>query len=138
MKKIALLFVAFALVGCASATSKKETTSACKVKGHDCWQIAQLLSKTNEIQLEGTEEQGENIWKHPVRYENSDLSAMDITVTQHIMYRDGGSTVDILDDQVAFFTNRRLGRNPQLGYVTVTFKETGEKFVFNEKGKLVK
>lgn len=138
MKKLTLLFVAVALVGCATATSKKETSSVCKVKGHDCWQVAQLLDKTQEIVLDTKQPQGENSWQNNVKYNNPDLAAKDITVTQYIMYRDGGSTVYVLDEQVAFFTNRRLGPNPQYGYVTVTFKETGEKFVFNKEGKLVK
>lgn len=138
MKKIFLLFVAVALVGCASTTSKKQTSSACKVKGHDCWQVAQLLDKTQEITLDTKTQQGEGTWKNNVKYENPDLAAKGITVTQYVVYRDGGSTVHILDEEVAIFTNRRLGKNPQRGYVTVTFKETGEKFLFNEKGKPVK
>ena len=138
MKKLTLLFVAVALVGCATSTSKKETASACKVKGHDCWQIAQLVRNTNEVQLNKKEEQGENTQRNLVKYENPELAAKGLNVTHHVMYRDGGSTVTVIDEEVAFFVNRRLGPNPQYGYVTVTFKETGEKFVFNEKGKLVK
>lgn len=138
MKKLTLIFVGVVLVGCASTTSKQETASACQVKGHDCWQIAQLLDKTQEITLDTKTQQGENTWQNNVKYENPDLAAKGLTVTHHVMYRDGGSTLYVLDDQVAFFTNRRLGPNPQLGYTTVTFKDNGQKFVFDTKGKAVK
>jgi hypothetical protein len=138
MKKLTLIFVAAALVGCASTTAKQEPASTCQVKGHDCWQVAQLLDKTQQTVLDTKQPQGEGTWQNNVKYENPDLAAKGITVTQYIVYRDGGSTVYILDEEVAFFTNRRLGKNPQQGYVTVTFKESGEKFLFNEKGKLIK
>ena len=137
MKKITLFVFAGILLTACSSTQQK-TTENCTIQGRDCWEIAQLLSKTEEIALDTVENQGENVWTHPVKYENPDLEAMNLQVTHHMMYRDGGSTIDVLNDKVSFFTNRRLGPNPQRGYVTVTFKESGKKFLFDEKGKLVK
>ena len=138
MKKITLLTLVSALLVACSSTQTKTAKSSCAIQGKDCWEIAQLLNQTKEIALDTVENQGEDVWTHPVKYENASLAALNLEVTHHMMYRDGGSTVDILNDKVSFFTNRRLGKNPQRGYVTVTFKETGKKFVFDEKGKLVK
>lgn len=138
MKKITLFVLAGVLLAACSSAQQKTAENNCTIQGKDCWEIAQLLSQTKEVALDTVENQGEDVWAHPVKYENPSLAAMNLEVTHHMMYRDGGSTVDILNDKVSFFTNRRLGKNPKLGYVTVTFKETGKKFVFDEKGKLVK
>ena len=126
------------MIGCASTGTKTATTPACSVSGYDCWQVAQLLDKTQEITLSTKAPQGEDSWQNNIKYENPELAAKGLTVTHHIMYRDGGSTLYVLNDQVAFFTNRRLGPNKELGYTTVTFKDNGQKFVFDTKGKQVR
>lgn len=137
MKKITLFILAGILVSACASAQHQTAGNDCTIQGKTCLEIAQLLSKTEEIALDTVENQGEDV-SHPVKYNNPDLAAMNLEVTHHMMYRDGGSTIDVLNDNISFFTNRRLGPNPQRGYLTVTFKESGKKFIFDEKGKLVK
>ena len=136
MKKIALLIIASGLLAACSTGQQKNTNNNCRIEGNDCWKIVQLLEKTKEVSLNTTVEKGENVWENPVKYENPDLASLGLEVSQCTTYRDGGSTVYILNDNVAIFTNRRLGKNPQYGYTTVTFKENTSKFVFDQKGNL--
>jgi len=138
MKKLFLLLTVAALAGCASTAAKNQAPGICTINGNDCWQVAQLLNKTKEIKLETKQPKGEGAWENNVKYENPDLAARGLTVTQHTRYRDGGSTIYVINDQAAFFTNRRIGANKELGYTTVTFKDTDQKFVFDTKGKRVR
>ena len=131
MKKLALLVVGLGFLA-ACASTPKNNGSACKIEGNDCWKVVQLVGKTKEVRLENND----NIWQNEVKYENPDLEKMGLTVTQHIMYRDGGTTNTIINDKVAIRTNRRLGENPEYGYTTITFKEGGKKFVFDPQGNL--
>jgi len=59
-------------------------------------------------------------------------------VTFFTMYRDGGSTQYVLDDEVAIHTNNSLAADiSQRGTKTVKFKN-GPTFVYNPDGTLKK
>ncbi len=132
MKKITLFVVGIGFLAACASTQPRDKGNVCQIEGKDCWKVVQLVGKTKEIPLENND----NIWQNAVKYENPDLEKMGLTVTQHIMYRDGGTTNTIINDNVAIRTNRRLGENPEYGYTTIIFKESGKKFVFDPQGKL--
>jgi hypothetical protein len=133
MKKIALLVVGVGLLAACSATQKEDKGNVCKIEGKDCWKVAQLVNKTKEVY---SDTETDNIWQNNIKYENPDLEAMGLKVTFHTMYRDGGSTTTVINDNVAINVNRRLGPNPDYGNTTVKFKESGKQFVFDPQGKL--
>lgn len=111
------------------------TKSDCKINNHDCWEVVQKLGKTKEIRTENPDK--DNIWAPDIiTYENPDLKAWGITVNQHIMYRDGGSTSTILNENVAIRTNRSIGMQNTLAYglTTIQFKETGDQFIYDSMG----
>lgn len=133
MKKIALLVVGVGLLAACSATQKEDKANVCKIEGKDCWKVAQLVNKTKEVY---SDTETDNIWQNNIKYENPDLEAMGLKVTFHTMYRDGGSTTTVINDNVAINVNRRLGPNPDYGNTTIKFKESGKQFVFDPQGKL--
>ena len=116
------------------ATAPAENTD-CKISGHACWDVVQKLGETKEIRTENPDK--DNIWAPDIiTYENPALKAWGITVNQHIMYRDGGSTSTILNDNVSIRTNRSIGmqNTPAYGMTTIKFKETEDQFVYDSMG----
>ena len=117
---------------------KKEVAQDCKINGHDCWAVVQKLGKTKEIRTENPDK--DNIWAPDIiTYENKDLKDWGITVTQYIMFRDGGSTLYVLNENVSIRVNRSLGmkNTPAYGQTTIKFKETGKQFIYDFMGKLI-
>ena len=122
----------------ATSTPKEEVNKDCKINGHDCWIVVQKLSKTKEIRTENPDKN--NIWAPDiVTYENPDLKKWGITVTQYTMFRDGGSTIHVLNDNVSIRVNRSLGMQgtPAYGQTTVKFKDTGKQFIYDFTGKVI-
>ena len=121
-----------------TAAPKEEVNKDCKINGHDCWAVVQKLGKTKEIRTENPDK--DNIWAPDIiTYENPDLKEWGITVTQYTMFRDGGSTNHILNDNVSIHVNRSIGMQgtPAYGETTVKFKETGDKFIYDFTGKVI-
>jgi len=121
-----------------STTTSKEINQDCKINGHDCWAVVQKLGKTKEIRTENPDK--DNIWVPDlVTYENKELKDWGITVTQYIMFRDGGSTNHILNDNVSIRVNRSIGMQgtPAYGQTTIKFKETGKQFIYDSMGKFL-
>ena len=133
MKKLALLILGVGFLAACAGTQTKNAGNVCKIEGNDCWKVAQLVNKTKEVY---SDTETDNIWQNNIKYENPDLEAMGLKVTQHIMYRDGGTTNTIINNNVAITINRRLGPNPDYGYTTIKFKESGKQFIFDPQGKL--
>ena len=120
------------------AKKPSETPDTCKINGHNCWDVVQKLGKTKEIRTENPDKT--NIWAPDiVTYENPDLKAWGLTVTFYTMYRDGGSTDYVLNDNISIHTNRSLGMQgtPAYGQTTIKFKETGKQFIYDFTGKLI-
>ena len=110
-------------------------SSDCKINGHACWDVVQKLGETKEIRTENPDK--DNIWAPDIiTYENPSLKAWGITVNQHIMYRDGGSTSTILNENVSIRTNRSIGmqNTPAYGMTTIKFKDTEEQFIYDSMG----
>ena len=119
------------------AAAHKEVNQDCKINGHDCWAVVQKLGKTKEIRTENPDK--DNIWVPDIiTYENKELQDWGITVTSYVMFRDGGSTTYILNDNVSIRTNRSIGMQgtPAYGQTTIKFKETGKQFIYDSTGKL--
>jgi len=138
MKKLLTLTLSVVLLGGCSVFQKKaDDSTVCKIGTKDCREIAKLLPKTKDVPA-SPELASELWWNIPggVKYENEDLAKLGLTVTSYIMYRDGGSTVYVLNDEVAFSTNRRLGENPDYGVTTVRFKD-GKTFKFDAEGNWI-
>ena len=115
---------------------KKEVKQECKIKGHDCWAVVQKLGKTKEVRTENPDK--DNIWASDIiTYENNDLKKWGITVTSYTMFRDGGSTIYVLNENISIRTNRSLGMRgtPEYGMTTIKFKETGDYFIYNFMGE---
>ena len=120
------------------AAPKEEVNKDCKINGHDCWAVVQKLGKTKEIRTENPDK--DNIWAPDIiTYENPDLKEWGITVSSYVMFRDGGSTAYVLNDNVAIRTNRSIGMQgtPAYGQTTIKFKETGKQFIYDSTGELV-
>ncbi len=160
MKKVVMFLLGFLLVtGCAStqkanvedakaevkqvakqepSTASKEVNKDCKINGHDCWAVVQKLGNTKEIRTENPDK--DNIWVPDlVTYENKELQDWGITVTQYVMFRDGGSTNHILNENVSIYVNRSIGMQgtPAYGHTTIKFKETGKQFIYDFTGELI-
>ena len=121
-----------------ATTPKEEVDKDCKINGHDCWAVVQKLGKTKEIRTENPDK--DNIWVADiVTYENPDLKKWGITVTQYTMFRDGGSTIHVLNDNVSVRVNRSIGMQgtPAYGQTTIKFKETGKQFIYAFTGDLL-
>lgn len=117
---------------------KKEIDKDCKINGHACWDVVQKLAKTKEIRTENPDK--DNIWAPDIiTYENPDLKKWGITVTQYTMFRDGGSTIHVLNDNISIRINRSLGLKgtPSYGLTTIKFKETGKQFIYDFMGEFV-
>ena len=121
-----------------TAAPKEEVNKDCKINGHDCWTVVQKLGKTKEIRTENPDK--DNIWVADiVTYENPDLKDWGITVTYYTMFRDGGSTLYVLNDNISIRTNRSIGMQgtPAYGQTTIKFKETGKQFIYAFTGDLI-
>ncbi|MBO4707136.1 MAG: hypothetical protein J5594_01065 [Elusimicrobiaceae bacterium] len=120
------------------STASKEVNKDCKINGHDCWAVVQKLGKTKEIRTENPDK--DNIWVPDIiTYENNDLKKWGIAVSSYVMFRDGGSTAYVLNDNIAIRTNRSIGMQgtPAYGQTTIKFKETGKQFIYDSTGELV-
>jgi hypothetical protein len=140
MKKLFLFTLSVCvLAGCSLFQKQNAAADMCKINKKDCWEIAQLLPKTKDVPAHPETASEELWWNIPggTKYENADLAKVGLTVTHYIMYRDGGSTVYVLNDEVSFSTNRRLGENPDYGVTTVRFKD-GRTFKYDADGNLMK
>ena len=116
---------------------EKAEKQECKINGHDCWAVVQKLGQTKEIRTENPDKN--NIWAPDIiTYENKDLKDWGLKVTFYTMYRDGGSTLYVLNENIAMRTNRSIGMQgpPAYGQTTIKFKETGKQFVYDSTGKL--
>ena len=110
----------------------------CTVNGHDCWKVVKLLPQTKEVPGGGEQPAADDIWAQPkVTYENAALKKLGLTVTSYTMYRDGGSTAYVVNDEVVFRTNRSIGMPEKHGFVTVKFKG-GPTYTYNPQGVLQK
>ena len=121
-----------------ATTPKEKVDKDCKINGHDCWAVVQKLGKTKEIRTENPDK--DNIWVPDIiTYENKELKDWGITVSSYVMFRDGGSTAYVLNDNVAIRTNRSIGMQgtPAYGQTTIKFKETGKQFIYDSTGELV-
>lgn len=139
MKKLFALTASVCLLaGCALFQKQTDNTQVCKINKKDCWKVAKLLANTKEVPTNPETASEELWWNIPggKKYENADLAKMGLTVTHYIMYRDGGSTIYVLNDEVSFATNRRLGENPEYGITTVRFKD-GQTFKYDKDGNLM-
>lgn len=138
MKKLLFVLLVFALAGCATANHKKN--DVCKIKGQDCWQIVQMLDDTQEVPA-NDEVAKQDWWNIPggTKYLNAGLKDLGLTITQHIMFRDGGSTIDIIEGDEVPVSIRRyiiLG-TPDYDGALVQFKD-GPAFTYDKDGNLVK
>lgn len=121
-----------------ATTPKEEVDKDCKINGHDCWAVVKKLGKTKEIRTENPDKN--NIWLPDIiTYENKELKDWGITVSSYVMFRDGGSTAYVLNENVAIRTNRSIGMQgtPAYGQTTIKFKETGKQFIYDSTGELV-
>ena len=119
-------------------TAQANKSTDCQISGHTCWDVVQKLANTKEIRTDNPDKN--DIWVPDIiTYENPDLQAWGITVSQHIMYRDGGTTNTILNDNVSIRTNRSIGvqGTPAYGLTTIKFKETGDQFVYDSTGHCI-
>ncbi len=137
MKK--LVFACVSIILLAACSSKEQPLSQtqqdlppCTINGHGCWEVVQKLAQTQITYPDGPETTN---WKMK-NFENPALQAWGITVTQYVMFKDGGSTIHTLnDDAVSIRTNRKIGSpREEMGAVTLTFKD-GSQFKYNRSGK---
>ena len=116
---------------------EKANKQECEINGHDCWAVVQKLGTTKEIRTENPDKN--NLWAPDIiTYENKDLQNWGLKVTFYTMYRDGGSTLYVLNENIAIRTNRSIGMQgtPAYGQTTVKFKETSKQFIYDSTGKL--
>lgn len=109
-----------------------EQEQPCAIKGYDCREVIAKLTLTTEEPANEEIANGETpYWNVPggTKYVNPALDEMGMKITQYVMYRDGGTTQYVIDDNVGIHTNLRLGDNPDYGKVTVKFKD-GDTFTF--------
>ena len=130
MKK--LVFACVSIILLAACSSKEQPLSQtqqdlppCTINGHGCWEVVITYPDGPET----TNRKMKN-------FENPALQAWGITVTQYVMFKDGGSTIHTLnDDAVSIRTNRKIGSpREEMGAVTLTFKD-GSQFKYNRSGK---
>ena len=137
MKNLVLACVSIILL--AACSSKEQPLSQtqqdlppCTINGHGCWEVVQKLAQTQITYPDGPETTN----RKTKNVENPALQAWGITVTQYVMFKDGGSTIHTLnDDAVSIRTNRKIGSpREEMGAVTLTFKD-GSQFKYNRSGK---
>lgn len=137
MKK--LVFACVSIILLAACSSKEHPLSQtqqdlppCTINGHGCWEVVQKLAQTQITYPDGPETTNRKM----KNFENPALQAWGITVTQYVMFKDGGSTIHTLnDDAVSIRTNRKIGSpREEMGAVTLTFKD-GSQFKYNRSGK---
>ena len=137
MKK--LVFACVSIILLAACSSKEQPLSQtqqdlppCTINGHGCWEVVQKLAQTQITYPDGPETTN----RKTKNFENPALQAWGITVTQYVMFKDGGSTIHTLnDDAVSIRTNRKIGSpREEMGAVTLTFKD-GSQFKYNRSGK---
>lgn len=157
MKKLILLLLSLSFLFACSG--KEEPTrpavanspeAFCTINGHDCWEVVQLLKQTKIIQNEDPADHPQEPWPHYIyTYENPALQNWGITIDKYDMFKDGGSTIYILNGgSIAVRTNRKIGSpRAQMGAVTVRFKKDpqstnpefdGPAFQYTPQGNLVK
>ena len=114
-----------------------QTDAACSYKGHNCWEIVALLGNTKEIRTPKENPTPEDLWTPDIiTYENPALKELGMQVTFYTMYRDGGSTRYIIDDNMSVYTNNSIGADAsQRGTKTIKFKD-GRKFIYDPDGTL--
>ena len=134
MKKLVLACLSLFLLAACSPQVQQDFPP-CTINGHDCWEVVQLLKQTKVISTPAPDVPGEP-WPHYTKtYENSALQAWGITVTEYDMFKDGGSTIHVLNDMVSIRTNRKIGSpRAEMGAVTLKFKD-GSQFKYNRSGK---
>ena len=137
MKK--LVFACVSIILLAACSSKEQPLSQtqqdlppCTINGHGCWEVVQKLAQTQITYPDGPETTDRKM----KNFGNPALQAWGITVTQYVMFKDGGSTIHTLnDDAVSIRTNRKIGSpREEMGAVTLTFKD-GSQFKYNRSGK---
>lgn len=137
MKK--LVFACVSIILLAACSSKEQPLSQtqqdlppCTINGHGCWEVVQKLAQTQITYPDGPETTNRKM----KNFENPALQAWGITVTQYVMFKDGGSTIHTLnDDAVSIRTNRKIGSpREEMGAITLTFKD-GSQFKYNRSGK---
>lgn len=137
MKNLVLACVSIILL--AACSSKEQPLSQtqqdlppCTINGHGCWEVVQKLAQTQITYPDGPETTNRKM----KNFENPALQAWGITVTQYVMFKDGGSTIHTLnDDAVSIRTNRKIGSpREEMGAITLTFKD-GSQFKYNRSGK---
>lgn len=157
MEKLALLFIsAVLLCACSSKEQPQVEQQAqndslpCTINAHNCWEVIQALKETKIIKKEDPTEYPQEPWPHHIyTYENPTLQNWGIIIDKYDMFRDGGSTIYILNDSsIAIHTNRKIGSaREQIGAVTVRFKKDpksanpefdGPQFSYSPNGKRVK
>lgn len=155
MKNLVLACVSIILL--AACSSKEQPLSQtqqdlppCTINGHGCWEVVQLLKQTKIIQNEDPADHPQEPWPHYIyTYENPALQNWGITIDKYDMFKDGGSTIYILNGgSIAVRTNRKIGSpRAQMGAVTVRFKKDpqstnpefdGPAFQYTPQGNLVK
>ena len=137
MKRLFLLLFVFAICGCAAAKTK--ANQVCTIKGIDCWQIVQMLDNTQETPA-NDEVAKTDWWNIPggTKYLNADLDNLGLTITNHIMYRNG-SSIDVIDgDSVPVSIKRTVAiGTAEYDGATVQFKD-GPAFNYDKEGNIVK
>ncbi len=155
MKKLILAVISMGfLFACSgkeepTVAATQETFPPCFINGHDCWEVVQLLKQTKTIQNQDPTEYPQQPWPHFIyTYENPALQAWGITITKYDIFRDGGSTVYLLNDgSIAVGTSRKITLpRGEMGAVTIRFKSDpesanpefdGPSFKYNSQGKRV-
>lgn len=137
MKRLFLLWFVFAICGCAAAKTK--ANQVCTIKGIDCWQIVQMLDNTQETPA-NDEVAKQDWWNIPggTKYINKDLEDLGLTITNHIMYRNG-SYADVIEGEaiaVSIKRNVAIGTADYDG-ADIQFKQ-GPAFTYDKQGNIVK
>lgn len=138
MKKLFLFLFVFAVCACATAKPKEAETS-CTIKGVDCWQIVQMLDNTREAPA-NDEVAKTDWWNIPggTKYLNADLDNLGLSITNHIMYRNGSFTDVIEGEGVGVGIKRDVAiGTSDYDTTTVKFKD-GPTFNYDKEGNLVK
>jgi len=134
MKKLILVLASISFFFACSGKEepRADTQMPCTIKGHDCWEVVQKLAQTQITYPDGPETTDRKM----KNFGNPALQAWGITVTQYVMFKDGGSTIHTLnDDAVSIRTNRKIGSpRGEMGAVTLKFKD-GSQFKYNRFGK---
>lgn len=143
MKK--LVFACVSIILLAACSSKEQPLSQtqqdlppCTINGHGCWEVVQKLAQTQITYPDGPETTNRKM----KNFENPALQAWGITVTQYVMFKDGGSKVYYISctektcPQIKIFKDHKFG-SPEYGFVTIIWPDDTEQ-KFDPKGNPVK